>query len=237
MMKKRIQTRLPWAAAALILSCAPSAFATYTFTLTGVTPQYSNLGGVYTSPYVADISGIGTGIKVICDDFATDSYIGQSFQATVTQVSSLNGQSTVKWDAGNASQQQQDYATAAYLAEWILSLDQSKPATQYEAELLSFALWAVFDPGALNSLNSTDASGASGYLSTARSNAGSYTQYSNVDIWTPNPQGVSQEFLTVGVDPPGMPEPSSPVLLGIDLLAFSGLVFLIRRRFAGAVRS
>src|SRR5689334_12840939 len=74
----------------LIWCSAYAAWATpsYTFTLTGVTGNY--LAGVYTSPYFATINDDQghslVGIPVICDDFATDSYVGQTFQATVTTV-------------------------------------------------------------------------------------------------------------------------------------------------------
>jgi len=233
-MRKPTSKRVLWTAAVLVFCCAPGArAANYTFTLTGVTGSY--LGGVYTSPYIANISGVGTGIKVICDDFATDSYIGQQFDASVTSVASLNGGTGVKFDQGNATKQQQDYATAAFLAEEILAQNQSTPQGQYQAELLSFALWAVFDPAALNSLSLGDMLGATADLIFAELNAGSYTQYADVDIWTPTPnQSISQEFLTVGVDPPRMAEPPSPAILCLDLLAFAGL-FLVRRSLASRV--
>src|SRR3981081_4496670 len=95
-----------------------SAFAgNVVFTRTGVTG--GSLAGVYTSPYIANISSNpGVPTFVICDDYATDSFIGQTFVASVTNVASLTGStasSAVKFDQSNAAKQQKDYVTAAYL--------------------------------------------------------------------------------------------------------------------------
>jgi len=230
--------------AGILLFCFASgnALATpsYNFTLTGVNGNY--LGGVYTSPYYASIKDgdgnvIGVGVAVICDDFATDSYVGQSFWATATSVASLHGGTEVKFDQGNATQQQTDYATAAFLVGEILAEDQTTLTGAHNAEVLSFALWSLFDtnPNVLGSIGGY-ASEASAALTFAQNHALDYTQYGDVQVWTPSPdQHVSQEFLTVGIHPPGMAEPSSVGILCIDFLAVGGLIYLVRRRMARGV--
>lgn len=197
------------------------------------------MGGVYTSPYIATID-TQTGVLVICDDFTTDSYIGQNFTANSTLVSDLTGSTAstaVKFDNSNASQQQTDYATAAYLAQEIIAQDLSGSPSNYTLGILSYALWGVFDPSLLSlsngqgtlsctltygCLTSQQLADAKSALSNAITNAGSTTQYSNVEIYTPSPKSVSQEFLVVKT-----PEPSTILMLGLGLGA---IVFFGRRR-------
>jgi hypothetical protein len=220
------------------LDClATFAFGDVSMTLTGPPPGPS-MAGVYTSPYTADIDGVST--YVICDDFTTDSYQGLSWMATVTTVAALPS-STVKFDTGSPATQEQDYATAAYLAGEILAQNQNTSAGQYQAGVLSYALWGVFDTtllttyqgsscttlhsyGCLTSGELTDATNA---LTTARANAGTYAQYSNVNVYTPTPLTASQEFLTVST-----PEPSAPALLAVYLLGLLSVVLVFRRRIS-----
>ena len=66
--------------AILSLICfATGAFATRN-SLTG--PGPANLGGVYTSPQTATIEGVGSGIKVFCDDFI-DGHIAKTLGGMV----------------------------------------------------------------------------------------------------------------------------------------------------------
>ena len=55
-------------------------------TLTGA--NSGSQAGVYTSPYTATIDG-ATGIAVICDDFTSDTYFGETWTANVTNLSIL----------------------------------------------------------------------------------------------------------------------------------------------------
>ena len=224
-------------AGAATLWAAPS-FAS-SFDLTGV--EGGVMGGVYTSPYIATIDN-QTGVLVICDDFTTDSYLNQTFTANASLVSDLTGSTpstAVKFDNTNATQQQADYATAAYLAQEIIAQDLSGSPSNYTLGILSYALWGVFDPSLLTSSNGQGTSSCSlpygcltsqqladaqSALNTAIANAGSTSQYSNVSIYTPNPKSASQEFLVVKT-----PEPSTILMLGLGLAA---IVFFGRRRQA-----
>jgi hypothetical protein len=246
---KRTVLRSGLAAVGLAVFCwSPSAFADVNMVLTGVTGP--SMGGVYTSPYTATINGVNT--LIICDDFLTDVSVGLAWTASATNVSSLNGpnpSTALKFDTApgtpaEAVKQEQDYATAAYLAIEILAQDQNTLSGQYMAGILSYALWDLFDPILLTTyqspvcnhpygcLTQKEIADAKAALATAQSSAGSYTQYSNVTIYTPTPiQGASQEFVTVT-----MSESPSPAILGVYLFGLAGLAFVFRRRLVKAAQ-
>jgi len=245
-----MQKRWFWGAI-IFMCCATGAFAD-NFTLTGVTPSGANMGGVYTSPYVATING-QTGINVICDDYADEVEIGESWAVLKTNLSGLSTASSpnsadtfLKWDtSGTGAAQVQDYMTVAILGAELVSISSS---TQ-QAEDLSFAIWDVFTPTASNGLAdataiATDVSTARALAATDLSHSSSIAQalsldnISNVTIYTATPDnggavttcpsapcGGPQEFVRIS-----MAEPPSPALLGLDLLAVAGLVLFARRR-------
>lgn len=204
----------------------PSAFAQpasmYLYGVNG-----NSYDGVYTSPYYATVNGVAT--TVICDDFETESYIGESWYANVTNVASVvAGSSTAKFSPAA------DYDAVANLATQLLSV----PASSEQAVILSFAIWDIFDPSGVqawlaNPSNGGDPLGVSG-LALADANAAlsaSYTpgEYSNVTIYT-STTGTPQEFISVTT-----PEASTPILMAIDLLGFLALVGLLRKRAARTV--
>ncbi|MGH8218583.1 MAG: PEP-CTERM sorting domain-containing protein [Steroidobacteraceae bacterium] len=210
-----------------------------------------NLGGVYTSPYEGVIGPAGITsqsgftssnsqlVAIYCDDFATHVSIGDIWQAVVTQLSTLQGQSTpdqtLKFDTapGDATKQEDDYMAAALLAEQIAGINESSQ----QAELLSYALWGIFDNSALDALGSHtgyDYETADQYMQSALNTAGSDTpdEFSNVYIYTPyNPtqpndgKGDSQEYLVIV--PKTVPEPGTFALFAAGLM---GLGVLLRRR-------
>jgi hypothetical protein len=215
------------------------------------------MGGVYTSPYGISVNG-GATVPLICDDFTTDISIGQSWTAIPTTFAALqagtNPAGTPKFSpttdpsvVPTTAVEIQDYAVTAVLAAELMTLPNL--ASEAAGEI-SFALWDVFDPSLLTStsnpygsITSTELAAAQGYLAGAEALVAAATTNGKVDltqisigghsiegmsIFSPNPAASSQEFLMVA-----MPEPSYPVILGVDLLAMVGLIVVLRRRFTG----
>jgi hypothetical protein len=254
--------KLLYMAAVALLCIAPSAFADNTLTLVNGNANYG-MGGVYTSPYLVSVNG--SPVLMICDDFLTNVSLGQSWSAGETPLTALSNESSpnsnVKFDHSgspspdaneNAAQQMWDYATAAYLANELMTspLAMANNFGNETAGEISFAIWGIFDTqlldsayqaglssGAEGKLTSVELTAASNFLAIARAATSGVTDFStlpNVTIYTSNPQtgsGSSQEFLKVTVA-----EPPSPVFLGLNLLAMAGLILVVRRRFAGSVR-
>ena len=240
-----------WAILGILLSCVTGAFADdVTMQLTGAT-WGSHLGGVYTDPYYATIGPAnqsgptvsGVTMAVLCDDFTTNVNIGDIWQATSTSVAMLsnNNPSTwlpLKFDQGDGVTQYNDYMAAAYLATEIMSTDQSTPTGAHDAELMSFALWGIFDPNGtpsdpcapLNScsLSPSDLSTAEADLQAARTAVAGMTaaDFANVYVYTPNPLGASQEYFVV------TPEPAT---FGFMAVALMGMFYGMHRfRKAGS---
>ena len=227
-----------------------------TFNLTGVGVG-NVLGGVYTSPYAGNING-GSTVSVICDDYADESFLPESWTAYMTQLSQVLGETStdtyLKWTTGwNGTgsmaaplelDQIQAYSAAAILAIDVLS---SSGVTQEE---YSYAMWELFDPtDASAALNGTgDQSTVAGMVQAAASdavngtiNGGSLATYLsnyNVTIYSYDTQlSNAHGACSPNCPPPqefitvSMAEPSSPALLFFDLLGVAGLVFFVRRRF------
>src|SRR5690242_18161007 len=70
--------------------------------------------GEYIGPYTATAAGGGT-LSILCDDFNTTVYQGQSWTATTVSFSDPNFLKKVKF--GNVANAMADYQAAAYLAE------------------------------------------------------------------------------------------------------------------------
>jgi hypothetical protein len=171
------------------IAFAGSAFAaqTTTFTMLGYPSgvQGPVMGGVYTSPYYAQV-GNGGVIPVICDDFVDNTYFSESWTAYVTQLSAIPLSGTISspnYTNGTIPpsltpnlNQAQAYTTAAYLALEILRTDQSTTTGQQAAGDLSYAMWGLFDPAIFTQQNGTTCSlqNGEGCLS-----AGDYTNAMN----------------------------------------------------------
>ncbi len=274
-----------------LLCCVFGSFAappTTTIDMTGV--QGAVMGGVYTSPYLATVGGVSN-TDVICDDFADNTYINETWTAYeinlgqlsqyssyLTQYaptinapdgSSENYQMFSGSDPGLANfdsvyfcptgtcsstnpndvllNQSQAYAVEAYLAEDLLSIDQSTVAGQTLAGEVSFAMWGVFDYQALypgsqyDDLTAAEQTAARNILASAGqyilANNLTASDYSNVTLYawngvTPAPSsacggtcGAPQQLMSVT-----MAEPSSPALLAADMLAVFGLIAIFRKR-------
>ena len=195
--------------------------------LTGV-GDGSTYDGVYVSPYWGTIQGNGVDYQgyMICDDYSTESYVGQSWSATAENATSLNG--SEKFPAGYtnpANEQtynaQQTYDAVAYLADELMT--GSNDVNYTDQVYLSFAIWGVMD-------SSLPVTGTVQSLITSafKNTANGYTGPS-VSVFTPNPKSASQEFLVVNGPTISTPEPAAAAFLGSDLLAALVCVFLLRR--------
>jgi hypothetical protein len=231
-----------WLATLAVLGVCSTAHAV-TMQLTGVTGP--SMGNVYTSPYTGlvgapgestnQLATNGVATTIICDDFLTDVSVGQFWQATATNLSSLTGLTspdlTLKFGTtGSAAAQQSAYMTLGFLAEQLVAVNQSTSAGATQAGELSFAIWAVYDPAALNSISGADLAGAQADLTEAQAaillpGHNSPKDYANVTVYTAAPTGASQEFLVV--DPASVPEPGIAALLAVGFL---GLIVLAARR-------
>jgi hypothetical protein len=212
-----------------------------TLTLTG--PGVGNvLDGVYTSPYTGTVDGVAS-TPIICDDFADDSYIGETWSATVSTVASLAG--NVKW--GSETNAQQNYEIAAWLAEDLFSTSN----TTTETEDISYAIWLALDPTDVTAYLTSypdpgTLSAAQGWITTAQNAITTQdltaADFANVLVYTPVagtakncnggtcPTNSPQEFLVVDT-----PEPSSVLLLLLGLITIVGFGFAERRRVATAL--
>jgi hypothetical protein len=199
-------------------------------TLTGIGTG-ANMGGVYTSPYVASINGVST--YVICDDFETDVWVGDTWEANQNSLSAVGPGGPQKFTTPDWSPYsiEQEYDAAALLAEDVMAnMGDSTLAGEY-----SYAIWTLFDPDAVNgyggnALTGTEQSAVNTFRTTALTEAASGGETGlDVSIYTPNPLGAAQEYLVVSA-----PEASLPATLGFELAAFAGVVFLMRRRLVRA---
>lgn len=219
----------------IAISALPSRADGISMTLTGAGAG-NVVDGVYTSPYTATVGGVAN-TAVICDDFADDSYIGESWTATVSTVADLAG--NVKW--GSESNAQQNYDIAAWLAEQLFA----PGVTTTQTEDISFAIWLSLDPTDVDSYLAGDPSllsAAQSWIDTAENAISTQgltsADFANVLVYTEVPGTATncnggacpanspQEFLVV------TPEPGSLALLLVGLFAVAGLAWWRRDAIA-----
>jgi len=223
-----------------------------TLTLVNVGPG-NVMGGVFTSPYGISIDGSTTPVPLICDDFATDTSIGETWTATQTTFAAIESGTNPLGTPKFTPVDIQNYATVAVLAAELMAVpDDTLPADAETLGEISYALWAVFDPSLLQTapgsdpfgtLSPTEFNQANLDLANAEALVAGATNHTTGDvnlsaisingspiegmtIYTPNPTSASQEFISVT-----MPEPATLPVLGVYLLfGAGGLFFLGRRR-------
>ncbi len=221
-------------ALALVLHAAPG----IPFVLTGV-GNGNVLDGVYISPYTATVNGV-VGTPVICDDFEDEVQIGESWKATTGTIGTSSSTTGLF-----GAEKSQGYQEVAWLSEQLF-------ANPSNAGSISYAIWAVFDPGTsttygvsttgvsgwLNAYHDTTTFqavfGTGGLLSQAQAATQTSADFPGITVYTPvaNTQsccGRPQEFLVVSAA-----EAPAPVVLGIEFLGLGIMLYVFRRsRFAG----
>jgi len=205
--------------------------------------------GAYVDPYTATVGGVAN-TSVICDDWSNNSYVNETWTATVTTVSSLaSGPSSAVMFGANSTlglTQDQLYLEAAWLGTQLLA----NPTNYANQVAVSFALWeltynaagsATETPTPTAFLAGSSESSYQTTVNTLLANAKSAVAggYSGIgwEILTPvagssNPSsdGTPQEFLV------RTPESSAVVMFSADMLGLLALAFVFRKRLVMPVQ-
>jgi hypothetical protein len=182
------------------------------------------LGGVYVNPYNATVNGTPT--VVICDDFAANSYLDETWTANVSTFANL---SQTKWGAGMAAQ----YYQAAWLT---LQLLQPGVSTANQG-FISYAIWSLFTPTAADGLTASQKTAVQAWVTAAASQSLNAGMFADFVVYTPDvtkPIMVGSNVIS-GKNPPQefiarVPEASALALLLTTLGATLFGAFLFRRR-------
>jgi hypothetical protein len=209
-----------------------------TFTLTGPgsngTVTENNGTGVYVGPYVATVDGVAN-VQVVCDDFADETFINESWTTNTTNFSSTGlSSSTNEYYSGGTNggslTQLQAYQQVAWLSEQLMN-PSNTTATDAAIQL---AIWQIFDSSTLSNFTtneSGDVTAANSWLALAAAQTYTPGEFSNVQILsyaagsaiTGQSNGRPQEFILV------TPEPASALLLLIVFCALGGAMAYSRK--------
>jgi hypothetical protein len=205
------------AVAAALLMFTPASRADVTMTLTGAgnNPAYN----VYIGPYTATINGVPA--PVICDDFADDSFLNESWNASVTNLGTVPT-GAPKFNTGTGN-----YGEAAWLTFQLLGAPNDSQATA-----IQYAIWDLFDPSQVSSYlsgfssgtnflnDSNDVDGVQYWLNLASGSSLGSSQLADFLIYTPTScisgclnGKLPQEFITY------TPEPSTVLMLLMGIAA------------------
>jgi len=202
--------------AVAVLCFATSAFGT-TVTLdlaNGTRPAY---GSYYVFPYGFHINGSPSFTPLICDDFMHAVSFGETWKATVTNLTALPGSNTPQfWTATGAGGPGDTKITLYKEAAWLTQQIFEGDLTLTQVTDLNYALWYLMDPR--NPPGPLDA-GAKADLNAALTH-GSDPLSDFSDVWVYTWNGTA---ITGGTPPPqeflGIPEARTSALLGVGLVA------------------
>jgi len=185
------------------------------------------LSSIYIGPYDASVGGVAT--PVICDDFADETYFGESWTANVFNFSDLSVASNLnqtKW--GNLTL----YQEAAWLGLQLMNPPATCGGASNCAGDIQFAIWQLMDPGdnPISLLTGVDKTNTQTWLNQAATHSSTqFTLYSyvpNTAVGCPGGRCTPpQEFMVVHT-----PESSEIAMLGADFAALGVVVFLVRRK-------
>lgn len=261
----RANRRLLWLGVlAGVLSFAPSGHAQSTVTMTlttpaGYDPNFPNdaFAGVYVNPYVATITPTGGtpyyAIPVICDDFADDTYLNETWGATVlnpTVLSELQQARMYTQISGTAADKLVAYERVAWLCEQLVTYNNPAVAgAALQRAYISFAIWSVFDKTGVDAW-ATSHSDLAGALAVSAGTVGSIkwwlaqatanaqaSDLAQITIYSPSldtstyvcptgcPNKPAQEFIVVkAADAPPLET------LGLNLFGLGALILVARKR-------
>jgi len=225
-----------WVGLAILLVLAPCAFGQGSVSLSLTSGGPYTMNGVYVGPYTGTVNGHSA--QIICDDYSHDSYVNESWTANVTSMSNLSSSSTPMWSSKSNSSTL--YADAAYLASEMFD---SKNQSSSAEGALAFALWSLFNPNALNGLNSTQLAAVQAVLNGIPAGL-TPGQYANFFIYTPDlskpitcnggtcPTAPPQEFFGFISAPEGGSAISYLLLAGLSCF---GAIWVRSRRQTGVL--
>ena len=228
---------------------------TASLTITGANPDGYYLGGIYTNPYTFSITQNGfttSPVLLSCDDFYNDVSLGESWNAYVTSLSSIENETTlnttVYFPGGGQgvpdtlAAQKTGYEEIAYLASDLYYNASSDGYGNQAAADLSYAIWDIFDPTLLadntQGLDATDLANALADVKMAQTFVADGGVVGSVLIYTPmcgsspcttSSPGAPQEFIQVLSPNQSLPEPSFIAMLLADLGFLAAMIFWRRR--------